>query len=676
MGGKIMNFEPIIKTKIDHFKSSYGIEFLPDNEAFERFVNNSIMRFHQPDAFSTSNDLFFKICVGGQNDMGIDGLAIKVNGIIINSKQDVDNIIKSQKKIHIEFIFIQSKYKEKIDTGEYGKFIDGVVDFLSEEHYEPRNDKIDFWIELKEYLFDDEVMIYWDTSPDIRMYYVYMGKWSENEHILAKSQKACLDLAKTKVYNEPAIKYIDSSSLKNMCDDIENQFSVVMRVIDSFDLNEVSNVENSMIILCNAEEIISMLLTQDGIMRKTLFADNVRDYQGNTDINTEIMSTIESSPATFSLLNNGITIVCDSLMPGNRKITMKSPQIVNGCQTCNVLFMAHKNSYDLSNVTVVVKIISTRDNNVTNSIVKGTNRQNIVYDEAFEITRNFHKNLEEFFNVMPGNSEGERYYYERRSKQYLDNPKIKATQKANLRILMQSFVSIFLASPHEGPVHESTLLEKYRNKIFIDEQSFLPYYCAVAMCLEIDKIFRQNMAKYRYSITYKYQILLLASEKITGKVVPDINGKSIDEFCNKLLEVVLNIGRFTKIIDECILDFETICKKWISIKGERYRSAIKDNQEFTKFMTAVSRGGKPENNIELHNTQENLRGKVTTVKKDRNNFNYGFISRHPEDVFFHEDDNPKIRFNDLDGKDVVYKLMENSKFGTPRAKIIYVVAND
>jgi hypothetical protein len=196
------------------------------------------------------------------------------------------------------------------------------------------------------------------------------------------------------------------------------------------------------------------------------------------------------------------------------------------------------------------------------------------------------------------------------------------------------------------------------------------------MCLEIDKIFRKNIVKYRYSITYKYQILLLASEKITGRVVPDINSKRIDEYCKKLLEVVMNIKSFKNIIDTCIENFNTIREEWVSIKGERYRNAIKDNQEFTKFMIAVSRGGKPENNINLHNTQENLRGKVTTVKKDRNDFNYGFINKHPDDVFFHEDDNPKIRFNDLVGKDVVYKLIENSKFGTPRGKIIYVISND
>lgn len=70
-----MNFEPIIYTKLDNFKKSYGLESMTDNDAFERFVNNTILKSHQPEAFTTNNDLMLKISVGGQNDMGIDGIA-------------------------------------------------------------------------------------------------------------------------------------------------------------------------------------------------------------------------------------------------------------------------------------------------------------------------------------------------------------------------------------------------------------------------------------------------------------------------------------------------------------------------------------------------------------------------------------------------------------------------
>lgn len=666
-----MNFEPIINTKIENFKKSYGIEHLGDNDAFEFFVNNTVLKSHQPEAFSTNNDLMEKICVGGQNDMGIDGIAIKINGIFINSKKDIDGLITLHKKINIEFIFIQSKYKEKLDSSEFGKFVDGITDFLSDEHYEPHNEKLGFWLELKDYLLSNDIIIYWNTSPDVRIYYAIMGTWKGNEHIEAKTGRLLAEISQMRTFGETYIKYLDSNAIKTLCDEIDNQFSSVLNVIDSFDLTEVQDVDNSLIILCNAEEIVKMLITDDGIIRKSLFTDNVRDYQGNTTINEEIFETIQNTPEKFSLYNNGITIVCSTLIPGNRKVTVKSPQIVNGCQTCNVLYLAHKQGLSLSAVTVVAKVIATRVDNITNSIVKGTNRQNIVYDEAFEITREFHKNLEEFFNVMkPGDEE--RYYYERRSRQYIDNPKIKATQKANFRILIQSFVSIFMSCPHDSATHEAMLLNKYRNQIFINEQSFLPYYLSVVMCLRIDKAFRENLFDKRY-ITFKHQLLKLIAETVAG-VTPDINhNKRIDEYCNKLTTVIYDNTAFNDSIKKAIEDFDMIRNKWIEFKGTKYRSAIKDNQEFTKFMLVTLRGGTPSSDETGSEGQQNLRGKVVAVKKDRRGFFYGFISRLPEDIFFHQENNPNLDYSSLYGKDVVYKTIANSKFGIEKAKIIYTV---
>ena len=55
---------------------------------------------------------------------------------------------------------------------------------------------------------------------------------------------------------------------------------------------------------------------------------------------------------------------------------------------------------DLSKVTLLAKIIATEKDEVTSAIIRGTNSQNVVYNEAFETTRDFHKNLEEFFTVM------------------------------------------------------------------------------------------------------------------------------------------------------------------------------------------------------------------------------------------------------------------------------------
>ena len=170
-------------------------------------------------------------------------------------------------------------------------------------------------------------------------------------------------------------------------------------------------------------QLINILKNEDGMIRANIFDANVRAYQGNTDVNNEIINTLQKCPENFVLYNNGITIVCSKLERKGKKLKIETPQVVNGCQTCNLLFKAYKKGIDLSKVKVIVKTIETTDEIVTQGIVRGTNRQNIVYEEAFETIRQFHKDLEDFFNIMevPG---FKKIYYERnknRTKAYYFN---------------------------------------------------------------------------------------------------------------------------------------------------------------------------------------------------------------------------------------------------------------
>lgn len=363
-------------------------------------------------------------------------------------------------------------------------------------------------------------------------------------------------------------------------------------------------------------------------------------------------------------------------MLGNRKISIDSPQIVNGCQTCNTIFRAYKEEVDLSHVTLIIKLISTNNANVTNSVVKGTNRQNIVYDEAFEITRQFHKDFEEFVDVFQSDvPQSEKIFYERRSNQFANNPTIKISQIANFRVLIQSFVSIILQMPHEGFVHDSYLLSKYKDRIFVQGQSFWPYFLSIYLNLKTDKIFKKNYDKYKYITTFKHQILCLLVETVSG-IVPDINNtKKIDEFCEQVYAAIKTEEDLQKHIISSIDLFETIRNKWIKARGIKFKNSIKDNADFTEYMLTYIRGGNTQkviNNI----SDTSLRGTVTTVKKDRHGLYYGYIKHSPTDVFIHEDDNPRIRFYDLKGKDVVYIITAPTKYNTPRGKIQYVIPDN
>ncbi len=665
----------MINARLKSFKTIYGYQKLSDSAAFELLVNNAILEMHQPDVTKSNFGLLSYMSVGGSNDMGIDGIAIKVNGLFVTSIKDVDNIIELHKRINVEFIFVQSKYKESIDSGEYGKFTDGIIDFLGEDHYEPHNEKIDELLRVKDHIFSDDVILRWEKNPSIRIYYVIFGQWRDNPHVLAKTKKLYSDISDLKTYAEVIVTHIDSGVLRKICEENEHTFSTIMNVIDSFELNEVSGVKNSLIVLCNSLELVKMITTDEGIIRKSLFTDNVRDYQGNTSINNEILDTLSNNPSNFSLLNNGITIVCTSIVPSNRKVTLVNPQIVNGCQTCHVLFEAQKQGINLISATIIAKIIATDKDELTNSIVKGTNSQNIVYNEAFEITREFHKNLEEFFVVIQEGKSLDLIYYERRSRQYMHDTSIRPTQVAGLKTLIQSFASIFLRSPHNGSSHEALLLKKYQNVIFVEGQSYYPYFVAALMYLNFEKLMLSGYIARRYE-TYKNHILVLASEQVAG-IAPSINdNKKIDEYCRKLIHVIYDIKEYNDCIKHCCFLIDEVIESWVNSQGKQYRHGIKDNANFTQYMLTYIRGGKT-NGMQFDKEEEpNYRGKVVKSKQDRYGYYYGFILKAPENIFFHESDNAKLNFENIYGKTVIYRVFCDSKKGEERAVILDVLYDE
>ena len=428
-----------------------------------------------------------------------------------------------------------------------------------------------------------------------------------------------------------------------------------------------------MFALFPASELIKMITSEDRRLRQSLFTDNVRDFQGNTDINSEIMQTIQMSPSNFALLNNGITIVCSSVTVSNRKLTLVNPQIVNGCQTCNVLFDAFIEGIDVSNVALLAKVIATEKDDLTTCVIRGTNSQNVVYNEAFETTRDFHKHLEDFINVYQPNDNKNRIYYERRSRQYAREHSISSDRIIGLKTLTQSFVSIILSSPHLGTSHEAILLKRFKSVIYVDGQSFLPYYVSALMYLNFEDLIRKGIID-RTIGNYKHHLLYIACETIAG-ICPSINNaKKIDEYCNRLIPVISDSNQFAKVILQAQKKLQEAKTKWIRDRGQQYRYGIKDNHNFTKFLITFIRGGNTDK-IEFESDQVlELRGRIIKCRRDRNGFNYGFIQRTPNDVFFHERDNDNLDFNEIYGKTVIYHIFSDSLNGEDRAKIIEVLS--
>lgn len=80
-------------------------------------------------------------------------------------------------------------------------------------------------------------------------------------------------------------------------------------------------------------------------------------------------------------MNNGVTIVASSVRPAGQEIFIRDFQIVNGCQTSNVLIS--KDIQVDESVSLMIKLIETDEPAILDDIVRATNRQSKVEDAQF-----------------------------------------------------------------------------------------------------------------------------------------------------------------------------------------------------------------------------------------------------------------------------------------------------
>ena len=184
-------------------------------------------------------------------------------------------------------------------------------------------------------------------------------------------------------------------------------------------------------------------------------------------------------------------------------------------------------------------------------------------EEAFEATLPFHQEtLEPFFGACESDV---RLYYERRARQYNNDPLIKKTHIVNLRILTQTFVGMFLDAPHESHRHEAKLLEKYAGedgtrRIFREDHSPLPYFvCALTWYL-FDKYLREGLISKKYW-TYRAHLFLIFRHSVGQRPPRLIKSKAIDSYCEKILEM-LKEPQFGEQVKAVLDVFDTAYKLW------------------------------------------------------------------------------------------------------------------
>ena len=120
----------------------------------------------------------------------------------------------------------------------------------------------------------------------------------------------------------------------------------------------------------------------------------------------------EGAEESFVFKNNGVTVVARNISRKSNTFCLEDYQIVNGCQTTNILFLARDR---IDGVNVPLRLIGSKDSDFVSTIIVGTNKQNEVKDDQFWALLPFMKDLEEYCRAQ---SDDKLILIERRENQY------------------------------------------------------------------------------------------------------------------------------------------------------------------------------------------------------------------------------------------------------------------
>jgi len=290
----------ILESYLKDFVKENRLEGLEEHEAFEHFANYCIVAKVHSGSFD-----FEEVSVGGGGDGGIDGIAIIVNEHLVSAKEEIDFFKETLRRLDVQFIFLQSKTSSRFDMGDIGNFLFGVKSFFETKSPISFNPQIQHLRELKEYIYDFSIDM--DRNPICHMYYVTSGKWTGDRTLEGRIEANVKHLEQSDLFSEVKFIPVDSESIRKTYRELK--LKVIKEIVFEKHtiLPQIGSVQEAYIGILPCAEYMKLVCDDEGNLRRNIFYDNVRDYQGNNPVNEEIAETLRDASLNdrFALLRNG-----------------------------------------------------------------------------------------------------------------------------------------------------------------------------------------------------------------------------------------------------------------------------------------------------------------------------------------------------------------------------------
>jgi hypothetical protein len=561
----------IVKAHLDSFVRSRALEAEPESAQFEKFATHSVISSR----FNTTYEL--DDVTTSANDDGIDGIAVIIDEEVAVSVEDTESIFRTPRRNHdVDIMFIQAKRSENFDLGDFLKFQRSILRFIQESPYSATDETLKNAREIFDVAINEVPKIR-NGKPSLTARFVTTGLYrnpAELEKALSEFRNQLIDLS---LFAEVDLKFIDRDDLTQLWVGTYSGTNATLDLFSQAALPEIAGIDEAYLAVVKANDFVeNLLVSADGNLRTQVFEENVRSFLGvDNAVNQSIIATVRSDGASrFPVMNNGITIVSPDVQLQGNKLHLKNFQIVNGCQTSNVLF---ENRSQLKDIMVNIKIVETQNEDVFSELVRATNSQSKVDEKQFLSLRPIIKKVEQYFNTYDG-TEG-RLYFERRDRQYVGQ-EIPALRIFSVHNAAQCISAMFCNRPELASRYPKTMYEELTDVIFHDDVKEIVFY---ASCLTLyrfnllvsNSTIPQNMKR------FKWHMLAIARAILVGKEFENINSRKVEKSAQTVIEAMSQHG---PVATEIFTHAVHICQSL----GDVSRDRLKRQAILTEMLAKVS----------------------------------------------------------------------------------------
>ncbi|MCK5508627.1 MAG: AIPR family protein [Desulfobacterales bacterium] len=317
-----------------------------------------------------------------------------------------------------------------------------------------------------------------NSSISIEYFYSCKAETKNETETFVKKTELIIDSTKDKVQN--CISKYSTFSSKELLEIYSKRPELELELILK-ELPVSITYENGRIGYIGVVPIknyFDFITDDEGVIRESIFEENIRHFQGEVDINKKIRETLEEDLENdFWWLNNGITVIASHVGQLGKTLHLKDVQIVNGLQTSFTIGKYYK-EIDNEQRSILIKIIVSNDKTTIDKIISATNRQTPVNPALLRATDDIQRKIEMYF-------EQKGYYYDRR-KNFYKNLGKPISKIFSIQITAQSIHAIMNFKPSEARARPTTLIKQQESyeKIFAKDTN----YQVVLNCCIINRL--------------------------------------------------------------------------------------------------------------------------------------------------------------------------------------------